>query len=118
MTSHTKTVGTELSTDDWDVVVDVDTWCLAGLTLPMPVTACQQQLDSTLLSQVRVATRDQSRRTRVRLTIVSLDTPATIATLLTIDTEVGITPESHKEIETKTKDSSSTSIELGTVPST
>ncbi|KAG1750462.1 P-loop containing nucleoside triphosphate hydrolase protein [Suillus paluster] len=105
---YAKTVSTEpLSADDWDVV-----------------ELHAAHVEGTLLSQVRVANVGQEidvwvlGRTRVRLRIVALDTPATTAALLTTDTEVSIAPKSHRKSKLETKASSSTSIEPGTVPST
>ncbi|KAG1751773.1 hypothetical protein EDB19DRAFT_1893120 [Suillus lakei] len=104
---YAKTVSTEpLSADDWDVV-----------------ELHAAHVEGTLLSQVRVANVGQEinvwvlGRTRVRLRIVSLDTPATAA-LLTTDTEVSIAPKSHRKSKTETKASSPTSLEHGTVPPT
>ncbi|KAG0694266.1 P-loop containing nucleoside triphosphate hydrolase protein [Suillus ampliporus] len=105
---YAKTVSTEpLSADDWDIV-----------------ELHAAHVEGTLLSQVRVANVGQEinvwvlGRTRVRLRIVSLDTPATTAALLTTDTEVSIAPKSHRKSKTETKASSPTNIEPGAVPST
>ncbi|KAG2056526.1 AAA-domain-containing protein [Suillus hirtellus] len=101
---YAKTVSTEpLSADDWDVV-----------------ELHAAHVEGTLLSQVRVANVGQEinvwvlGRTRVRLRIVSLDTSVTAA-LLTTDTEVSITPKSHRKSKAEAK---STSLEHGTAVST
>ncbi|KAF8893894.1 P-loop containing nucleoside triphosphate hydrolase protein [Infundibulicybe gibba] len=81
-----KSVATEpVSSDDWDII---------------EINA--SHVESTLLSQVRVAKVDQEidvwvlGRTRVRLKVVNIDPPSkTNALLLTTNTEVSIAPKLH-----------------------
>lgn len=101
---YAKTVSTEpLSADDWDIV-----------------ELHAAHVEGTLLSQVRVANVGQEinvwvlGRTRVRLRIISLDTPVTAA-LLTTDTEVAIAPKSHRRSKSETIP---TNFEHGTVAPT
>ncbi|KIY63560.1 AAA-domain-containing protein [Cylindrobasidium torrendii FP15055 ss-10] len=84
--SYATSIGTEpVSSDDWEII-----------------EIHASHVESTLLSQVRVASVGQEidvwvlGRTRVRLTVVSLDPQNKGALLLTTNTEVSIAPKLHK----------------------
>ncbi|KAG7449775.1 AAA-domain-containing protein [Guyanagaster necrorhizus] len=91
---YAKSVGTEpVTADDWEII-DIHA----------------SHVESTLLSQVRVANIGQEidvwvlGRTRVRLTVVSLDpTNKSKVLLLTTDTEVSIAPKLHNRQQLKSE---------------
>ncbi|KJA20005.1 hypothetical protein HYPSUDRAFT_204070 [Hypholoma sublateritium FD-334 SS-4] len=103
---HAKSVSTEpLTSDDWEIIVGLST-----LGFWRSINAILQEIhashvESTLLSQVRVAKVGQEidvwvlGRTRVRLRVTGLDPAKGNALLLTTNTEVSIAPKLHRNRE-------------------